>query len=292
MAPFVPFLAEHVYQNLVRNVDRDAPRSVHMAAWPVAPAAWQDDALLDDVAVVQKVVSLGRAARGQSGVRTRQPLSRLLVRTPDDAAHRALEAHREQVMEELNVKEIEFIARDAGIVSYRIKPNLPRLGRKGYGKQLPELKRWLAEEADGAEIASATAKGLAYPVPGIDEPLEPEDFLIETNAAEGYACAEDLGYLTALDTTLDGALIDEGIARELVRSVQDARKQAGLDVSDRIVLGIRGSEDVTRALSVHREYVMSETLAKSWEVGQDAPLYEDEREQNGTRWRIEFRKSA
>jgi isoleucyl-tRNA synthetase len=74
--------------------------------------------------------------------------------------------------------------------------------------------------------------------------------------------------------------------------VQDARKQAGLDVSDRIVLGIRGSEDVTRALAVHREYVMNETLAKSWEVGQDAPLYEDEREQNGTRWRIEFRKSA
>ncbi len=292
MAPFVPFLSEYVYQNLVRSVDTQAPQSVHMAAWPLADAAWQDDALLADVAVVQKVVSLGRAARGQSGVRTRQPLSRLLVRTPDAEAQRALEAHRDQVLEELNVKRVEFIARDAGLVSYRIKPNLPRLGRKGYGKQLPALKNWLADEADGAAIASAAAKGLPFQVPGIDEPLEPEDFLIETSAAEGYACAEDAGYLAALDTTLDDALIDEGIARELVRSVQDARKQAGLEVSDRIVLGIRGSDDVTRALRSHRDYVMNETLAGQWQVGQAAPLYSGDRELGATRWQIEFSKTA
>ncbi len=292
MAPFVPFLSEHVYQNLVRSVDAQSPPSIHMAAWPLAPAAWQDDALLADVAVVQKVVGLGRAARGQSGVRTRQPLSRLLVRSPDAAAERALQAHREQVMEELNVKHVEFIARDAGLVSYRIKPNLPRLGRKGYGKQLPGLKRWLAEVADGAAIASAAAKGLRYPVPGIDEPLEPEDFLIETNAAEGYACAEDAGFLAALDTTLDDALIDEGTAREIVRSVQDARKQAGLEVSDRIVLGIRGSDDVERALLLHRDYVMNETLATRWELGQAAPLYSADRELGDSHWHIEFSKGA
>jgi isoleucyl-tRNA synthetase len=292
MAPFVPFLAEHVYQNLVRNVDSSAPLSVHMADWPEENGDWRDDALLADVGVVQKVVSLGRSARNTSGVRTRQPLSRLLVRVPDDAAHAAVEAHSEQVLEELNVKALEFIARDAGLVSYRIKPNMPRLGKRGYGKEIPRLKQWLAEEADGAAIAGAVAMGRPYATPVIDEPLDPEDFLIETNAAEGYACAEDLGFLAALDTTLDDVLVDEGVARELVRSVQDARKQAGLDVSDRIVLGISGSADVERALATHRAYVMAETLANAWLVGQDAPLFESDRTLGETTWHLEFRRSV
>mgnify|MGYP001813921610 FL=1 len=128
MAPFVPFLSEHVYQNLVRSIHPDAPISVHMSEWPEADSARDDDELLYDIGVVQKVVGLARAARGQSGVRTRQPLSRLLVRVPDDRAVAALKSHTDQVLEELNVKEMEFIARDAGLVNYRIKPILPKLG--------------------------------------------------------------------------------------------------------------------------------------------------------------------
>jgi isoleucyl-tRNA synthetase len=158
MAPFVPFISEEVYQNLVRTVDPDAPISVHMSGWPEAEPARDDDKLLEDIGVVQKVVSLARAARGQSGVRTRQPLSRLLVRVPNDAAAEALSSHKDQVLEELNVKEMEFIARDAGLVNYRIKPNLPRLGKQ-YGKLVPAIRKAL-EEADGSAIAGATARGL------------------------------------------------------------------------------------------------------------------------------------
>jgi len=112
--------------------------------------------------------------------------------------------------------------------------------------------------------------------------------LIETSSAEGYACAEDSGYLTALDTTLNDALINEGFARELVRSIQDARKQAGLEVSDRITLGVSGSAAVETAISAHRDYVMSETLAVAWEVGQSEPLYSDSKELGDDRWRIEI----
>lgn len=292
MAPFVPFLAENVYQNLVRTVHPDAPLSVHMTEWPVADESWQDDELLGDVDVVQKLVGLGRAARGQSGVRTRQPLSRLLVRTPNDKAHDALEAHQDQVLEELNVKAIEFIARDAGLVSYRIKPNLPRLGKRGHGKVLPQLKAWLDNDADTAAIAAALARGESVQTPMIDEALESDDFLVETSSAEGYACAEDMGYLAAFDTSLDDALIDEGLAREVVRSVQDARKQAGLEVSDRIVLGVTGSDDVERALAAHRDYVMNETLAVEWEPDTADALYSDERSLGESRWRLAFRKSA
>jgi isoleucyl-tRNA synthetase len=291
MAPFVPFLSEAVYQNLVRNVDAKAPESVHMADWPVADAAWQDDALLQDIDVVQKVVGLARAARGQSGVRTRQPLSRLLVRAPNDAAAAALDSHQEQILEELNVKGIEFIARDAGLVSYRIKPNLPVLGRR-YGKLIPKIKAAL-DAADGAAIAQAAARDDRFTIEVEGEVLDlgADDVLIETSSAEGYACAEDSGYLTALDTSLDEVLINEGLAREVVRSIQDARKQAGLDVSDRIVLGVSGSAAIEKALAEHRDYVMNETLAVEWQVEQANTLYSDERSLGDVSWLLEFHKA-
>ncbi len=290
MAPFVPFLAEKVYQNLVKSVDPAAPLSVHMAAWPEAPEAWRNDELLHDIGVVQKVVGLARAARGQSGVRTRQPLSRLLVRAPDDRSFKALDLHQDQIREELNVKAIEFIARDAGLVNYRIKPNLPVLGKR-YGKLVPAIRTALAA-ADGALIAGATSRGESFEleVDGQSLSLEAGDVLVETESAEGYACGEDGGYLTALDTSLDDDLVKEGLAREIVRSVQDARKQAGLMVADRIALGITGSPAVEAALGVHREYVMAETLASEWETEPDAPLFDETRSTAGETWRIFFTK--
>ncbi len=120
--------------------------------------------------------------------------------------------------------------------------------------------------------------------------LDPGELLVEPSSAEGYACAEDAGFLTEFDTSLTDELIDEGVAREIVRSVQDARKQAGLEVSDRIALGISGSDAVSRALDVHRDYVMAETLATKWAVGQTDPLYSTERELGDEHWTIEFSK--
>ena len=124
----------------------------------------------------------------------------------------------------------------------------------------------------------------------IEEPLGPDDFLVETEAAEGFACAEEGGYLTELDTTLDDALVDEGWAREVVRSVQDARKQADLEVSDRIMLGVSGSDAIDRALAAHRDYIMAETLAAEWATGQEAPLYSAERQLGDENWTIEIQK--
>jgi isoleucyl-tRNA synthetase len=290
MAPFVPFIAEHVYQNLVRTVERDAPISVHMSAWPKINEEYDDESLLFDIGVVQKVVGLARGARGQSGVRTRQPLSRLLVRAPDDVAAKALQDHQEQILEELNVKAIEFIARDEGLVNYRIKPNLPRLGKE-HGKDLPHIRRAL-EEQDGAEIAGKVARdeSVTISIPSAEITLTGEDLIIETSSAEGYACGADAGYLTALDTTLTEDLIREGIARELIRTVQESRKQAGLEVSDRIVLGVSGSVGVESALLEYQNYLMSETLATEWEVGQSDPLFVENRTLDQEEWTIEITK--
>ncbi len=290
MAPFVPFLAEHVYQNLVKSVHPDAPDSVHMAGWPEADPAWQNDALLHDIDVVQKVIGLGRAARNQSGVRTRQPLALLRVRAPDDTAAAALEDHSEQILEELNVKSIEFIARDAAHISYRIKPKLPELGKK-YGKLIPEIRKAL-EAADGAAIAGNVMRGVATEMTLSTGAVmfEPEELIVETSAEEGYACAEDAGFLTEFETTLSDELVNEGFARELVRSIQDARKQAGLEVSDRIVLGVAGSAAVDAALAAHRDYVMNETLATDWQTDQNDPVFNELRSLGEDSWRIEISK--
>ena len=287
IAPFAPFIAEEMYQNLVRSVDDSAAESVHMAAWPAADETLIDDDLLAAIAVVQKVVGLGRAARSQSGVRTRQPLGRLLVRAPSELAMDAVREHAQQIREELNIKTIEPVARDASLVDYRIKPNLPVVGRK-FGKLVPKIKLALGE-ADGERIATAVANGETFTLDVDGQTLElgDEDCLVETASAEGYASAEEGGYLVGLDTSLDESLIREGLARELIRTVQEGRKQAGLEVSDRIVLGITGSADVEDALGAYRELLMSETLADRWQVGQSDP-FTVEGSLEDSAWRIEI----
>jgi isoleucyl-tRNA synthetase len=290
MAPFIPFLAENVYQNLIRYNQTDAPISVHMTTWPKIESDWGNEELLFEINVVQKVVGLARAARAQSGVRVRQPLPRLLIRTPTDLTAKAIQNHQSQILEELNVKKIEFIARDAGLVSYVIKPNLPRIGKK-YGKLIPAIKEALIN-SDTTDIASLVAKRQSFEVHCNEQILtfEPEDVLIETKSAEGYSCGEEGGYLTALDTRLDVELIKEGLAREIVRSVQEARKKSGLDVSDRIILGVSGSEIVETALKEHQDFLMTETLSVQWQVNMEAPLFSEDNNLDDETWLIELKK--
>lgn len=286
LAPFMPFLAEAVYQNLVRGVDPDAPLSVHMTDWPAADAALVDHDLVYDFDVVQRVVALGRSAREASRVRVRQPLSRLLVRVPDERARAAIERHADQVLEELNIKHIEFLAADAELVRYRIKPKLPELGKR-YGKLVPAIREALAA-CDGAALVRAHADGQPYQVVVGEQQLSfaPEDVLVETESAEGFACAEEGGFLAGLDTHLDEDLLVEGVARELVRTVQDARKQAGLEISDRIVLRVDGGGRVKAALDTYRDYLMSETLAVEWGGDDFAGDFTSERSLDDESWTI------
>jgi isoleucyl-tRNA synthetase len=290
MSPFVPFVTENVYQNLVRNNQDDVPISVHMTSWPKSNEDWGNNELLEEIDVVQKVVGLARAARSQSGVRVRQPLSRLLVRTPDDISAAAIKKHQLQILEELNIKKIEFIARDAELVSYIVKPNLPKIG-KIYGKLIPDIKSAL-ENANTNIIATRVANGESFEVEcnGRKLNFESDDVLIETKSAEGYSCGEEGGFLTAIDTKLTEALIKEGIARELVRSVQEARKKSGFDVSDRIILGISGSEIVESVIHDYRDYIMNETLATEWQVGIKDPIVNEANSLDDASWLIEIKK--
>ena len=198
MAPLMPFTAEAVYANLVRTVDPASPMSVHVAPWPQPEEAKKDETLTRDFEAVFQVVTLGRAARNDSRIRVRQPLPRVVVRTPSEDAARAVKRLETHVLDELNIKQLELVAQDTDLVSYRIRPNLPRLGKR-HGRLIPAIRQALeaAPEAVRRAIAQATARGAGYRLEAGGEALEleAEDFLVESTSAEGYACAEENGYL-------------------------------------------------------------------------------------------------
>ncbi|MEE9446590.1 MAG: isoleucine--tRNA ligase [Arenicellales bacterium] len=289
-APFMPFLSEHLYQNLVRMPFPERPESVHMETWPTVNTALLNDELVTQMDVVQRVVGLGRATREKSQVRIRQPLSRILVRVPNEQAKQALNVHLNQVLEELNIKEVEFIAQDADIVSYDIKPKLPEMGKR-HGRLVPAMKQVLSE-ANGAEIAGKVANGESFELEVSGEMITfgPEDVIIQTASAEGYASAEEGEFLVALETNITPELALEGLARELVRSVQDARKQADLQISDRIALHIEGSDLVTKALETYRDTLASETLAEQWLSAGDVSCFKAEGAVDGEHWQISLKR--
>ncbi len=260
IAPFMPFLSEAMYQNLVATLPGN-PESVHLTEWPGYRMDYLDDNLVFEMDVVQQIVGLGRSTREKSKVRVRQPLSRLLVSAPDELSKRAVEKHTQQILEELNIKAVEFVSADNQLVSYQIKPNFPRLGKR-YGKMMPAIKLALSQ-ADSSWIAGEVSGGHSFSldVDGQQIEFEPEDCQVLTGSAEGYASAGAGNFMVALDTSLSDELILEGVAREIVRTVQDARKSADLDISDRIELGISGTDLVEQALETFREYIMTETLA-------------------------------
>ena len=260
IAPFMPFLAETMYRNL-SSLESSAAESVHLSTWPEFQEECLDAQLVFEMDVVQLVVGLGRSAREESKVRVRQPLSRILVSTTNHAAKEAVCKHIAQITEELNIKEVEFIDSGDALVSYSVTPNFSRLGKR-YGKLMPAIKSTLAS-VDGEWIAEKIDEGVTFSlsIDGDSIDFEPEDVSLQTTSAEGYQSCSGEGFVVALDTTLTRELEIEGIARELVRTVQDARKSADLEISDRILLGINGSELVEAALASHSEFIKSETLA-------------------------------
>ena len=266
MAPLAPFFSESMYQNLVLSLQPDAPESVHLAQWPTPKPEYIDEALLEDMAVLVRVVELGRAARAASKVKVRQPLPEVLVRVRSDREQAGLQRLEAQLLEELNVKAVRYLSVSDDFVDYSIKPNLPRVGKR-LGKRIPELKKQLGE-ADGKAIARAVRDqtSIHMTLGGEEYSFAPEDFLIEARSPEGYAAVEDKGYLAALNTQLSPELIEEGLARDVIRLVQNARKNAGLAVSDTIVLGLQLPTALEQAVRQHQPSIMREVLAEALQL--------------------------
>lgn len=263
LAPSMPFVADAIYRNLA---GAQQPESVHLADWPAAVAASIDPALNHDMQIVQRLVSLGHSARQRSKMKVRQPLPEAAFWAGADAAG-VIARHGALIADELNVKQVRLLNSDLEAVAYELHA-LPReLGQK-YGSRLPALRTALAA-TDAATAARTLLAGqaLALQVDGMQFELLPAEVEVRLQARTGFAVAAEGGLVAALVTDLTPELVREGLAREVVRRVQELRKSSGFQISDRIRVRFHASTQIAQAIAEHHEYIAGETLAVALQAG-------------------------
>ncbi|HLW17982.1 MAG TPA: class I tRNA ligase family protein, partial [Actinomycetota bacterium] len=260
IAPVMPFLAENLWANLVGEVCPDAPDSVHLAGYPMVGDDLSDDALLDEIEAVRAVVELGRAARDNANLKVRQPLRAVIVATEDDTARRQLAMHLDLIRDELNVKDVELATSAEEFAQTEVIPNFRLLGQK-YRKDVGRIQQLLK---DGAfERANGEVKVGDWVLTG-------DEFEARTRARAGFAVVDGGGFAVALDTEITPELALEGRARDLIREIQDLRKQAGLEMTDRI--RILYPDEHATTFDAHGERIKAETLALSAEQGENLAI--------------------
>jgi isoleucyl-tRNA synthetase len=268
MAPFTPFITERVWQDLFESTDPHAPESVHLASWPTVDEALIDPQLSEHMALVRRLVELGRAARASSGVRTRQPLSRALVGAT--GWHGLPADLRAEISAELNVESLEGLG-DSALVHVAVKPNFRALGKR-FGKQTQLVATAIGDAEPDALVAAMRAGAASVDAAELGVvSLEEDDLIITETPQEGWAVATGAGETVALDLEITPALRRAGTAREVIRALQEARKTSGLDVSDRIrVMWEATEDDVAESVTEHATAIAEEVLAVEFEQGSGA----------------------
>jgi isoleucyl-tRNA synthetase len=271
MAPFTPFITDYVW-GVLRQAE--AAESVHLASWPAADIAQIDPELSEQMALVRRLVELGRSARAGASVRMRQPLRRALIGAPGFSELPG--ELREQIAAELNVAALEVLGGSGGeLVDYMVKPNFRSLGRR-FGARTPAVAAAVSA-APAAEIATAVLAGRTAAVTpegfaGEPVPIGADDVIVTQTPRAGWAVATDGGETVAIDIAVSRELLTEGLAREVIRLVQEARKNDGLDITDRIWLRwSSGNQELAEALTEHAELVAAEVLAVDFGPGTGAP---------------------
>ena len=261
LAPSMPFLAEELYQNLVVSVDPDAPTSVHMTDWPQFDSEVIDAQLNQDMALVLRLVSLGHAARNKAELKVRQPLSEVAFSVGSAQEAKVIEAYMDVFAEELNVKKVSALGTAVEAVEYSLNPLPRQLGMK-YQNKFPAVRKALLalDPSDAAQNLLAE-QPLTIELDGEKLEILPDEVEVRAEAKTGLTVSQDGAYMAALSTQLTPELINEGLAREFIRRVQDFRKQADLDIADRIKLYYQASERLAAAIQAHTDYIMGETLS-------------------------------
>ena len=261
-APYTPFIAEMMYQNLVPGFFVSEPVSVHLCSFPASDASYIDKTLEAGMDEVLDIVILGRAARNAGNLKNRQPLSEMVV-----VSQRSVKLSPEEisiVLEELNVKNFKLAENAEKYITYKLKPQLKTLGPK-YGKKLGIISAFLSA-CNAKEVVEAVKGGGSYEISGEDVILKQEDLQIFTESANGFVSAEDKGITVALNSELTEELIEEGIERELVSKIQNMRKEAGFEVTDRIKIYYRADGRTLAALQ--KGAIAADVLANSVEEGE------------------------
>ncbi|MHB8963324.1 MAG: class I tRNA ligase family protein, partial [Saccharofermentanales bacterium] len=279
-APFVPFMAESIYRNLVLSVNPDAPESVHLCDFPAADMRLVDKALEQNMDDALHIVVMGRAARNTCAIKNRQPIGRMYVKAPKqpDQEFTLL------IADELNVKEIVYINDTSALFDYRFKPQLKTLGRK-MGRMIPAISVALSG-LNGIEAMNElkATNMLKLDLNGETAELLEEDLIIDTVQVQGLSTESDRDFTVSLDTTLSGELIEEGFVREIVSKVQTMRKEAGFEVLDRIVFGFEAGDLLSGIINANCSFISEEVLAdsvtgllegyvKEWDINGEAAVF-------------------
>ena len=264
LSPFLPFMAEELYQNLVRSVNEQAALSVHLCDWPQVNEELIDEQLTSETHLVMRIVGLGRSAREKAQIKVRQPLNALYVRVPNLAEEEALHRLSEQVLEELNIKRLELISSDSDMLTYTLKPQVKVLGPK-YGRLVQKiLTKFKALDPHGAQEAARLLNetGILYfTLDGQQVELTSDEVEVVATARPGFVTAEERGYIVALETTITPQLREEGLVRDLTHYVQDMRKRAGFNIEDHIGLALYTDTELAEILLRYAEVIQAETLA-------------------------------
>ena len=259
IAPIMPFISEEIYTNLVGRRSSEAPDSVHLADWPISDVDVIDEGLGVRTNLAMRLASLGRSARSTAGIKVRQPLKALIVELNSPTERDALEMIANQLKDELNVKDVRDTSESDSLMAYRLRPNLPALGPK-YGRRVNEI-RGLLSNADASAVAATVRAGNSFQLGDFE--LAPDEILVDNVAAEGYAVESDGTYTVGISTEITQELRAEGYVRDIAHIVQNMRKNAGLEISDRIHLAIDAPEgsEIAAAIATNTDYIAQETLA-------------------------------
>ncbi len=263
-APMIPFMAEEIYQNLVRSVDSSAKESIHLCDFPVVDSKMVDKQLESDMEAVLKIVELGRAARNASNIKNRQPIGQMIVK----ADNKLNEFYQEIIEEELNVKAVKFEDDVREFTSYTFKPQLKTVGPK-YGKQLGGIQKYLGSVDGNSAMDQLNAEGaIKFDVDGTAIELTKDDLLITMAQKEGFASQADGGVTVVLDTNLSEELIEEGFAAEVISKIQTMRKDSGFEVMDHITVSLSGNDKIADIVMKNKEAIATKVLADDIVTGE------------------------
>lgn len=266
VAPFVPFIAEEIYRNIVCSVDASAPESVHLTSFPTADENYIDSALERGMAIAEEAAVLGRAARNAASVKNRQPLNEILL--CGEHVGELSEDMLAIIRDELNVKRIEYVADAGDYVSYSVKPQLKTLGPK-YGAKLGKIRAYLTENPEKVVSGLRGADEYSFTVDGEEIALGKDDVLITVLNKEGYSVQSGGGITVILDVTLTPELIEEGYMREIVSKVQTMRKDSGFEVTDHIALYYDGDAEIEAVIGKYKDEIAGDVLADRVEKKSD-----------------------
>ena len=264
-APFVPFISETLYRNLIHKHDSDSPASVHLSSFAQSDNARQDEELRLAVQTVRGVVTLGQRVRSEQKIKVRQPLSEAIIVVADEQERARIERFSDAIEQELNVHTLAFTQEPAKYVEFELIPNFRALGPK-LGKNMPACKKALAQADGSALYAQMQAQGhITVSVAGDDVELGPEDVEARLKAKEGFAAASEAGQVVLLDTEITEELKLEGLAREVINRLQRSRKELDLPYDTRIDVQWHAEGELAEAIRKHKDHIAGETLAATFE---------------------------